>query len=430
MASVPAGCSSLSITASSRPDSTTGAFKVAICDLESSISSEVDPDCGRADSIAEGAGDRDDEKPKKPHRRFPFVLLRARRTPARRRSGALHLSRHARSRQSQPAGKDRDRDVRAQLGGLADGGQRNTASAVTGPDCRTTVTAPTACLNVLMEQHEQVHRNACRDHQARSIGPSDALFERWQTLADYAREEIEGYKEERRYIEAALSNLERDCRYTLEFDSTIAGSTETTKAEAKTKVDLQVHFPRGVEPLGLAGSKPLEYNTRDVGPPKVMGHSMLKKLFTNCYVASVGSGNVSFEVREAWMMRETQPPYGPLLMMPIYVGETQETRHMKGPRGCPRKSEPIPFWSEQFKLSKEGAMPVEADSRSGSPASGPGVIIADWNFSDASGDEAQKAIRTTCAGWGGMQEMAAAYAGLPTEAPTCEWTNLKIKRKR
>lgn len=306
----------------------------------------------------------------------------------------------------------------------------NTASAVTGPDCRTTVTAPTACLNVLMEQHEQVHRNACRDHQSRSVGPSDALFERWQTLADYSREEIEGYKAERIYIEAALSNLERDCRYTLEFDSTIAGSTETTKAEAKTKVDLQVHFPRGVEPLGLAGSKPLEYNTRDVGPPKVMGHSMLKKLFTNCYVASVGSGNVSFEVREAWMMRETQPPHGPLLMMPIYVGETQETRHMKGPRGCPRKSEPIPFWSEQFKLSKEGAMPVEADSRSGSPASGPGVIIVDWNFSDASGDEAQKAIRTTCAGWGGMQEMAAAYAGLPTEAPTCEWTNLKIKRKR
>ena len=68
---------------------------------------------------------------------------------------------------------------------------------------------------------------------------------------------------------------------------------------------------------------------------------MSEKLYTNCYVASVGSGNVSFEVREAWMMRETQPPYGSLLMMPIYVGETQETRYMKDPRGCPRKSEQI-----------------------------------------------------------------------------------------
>jgi len=306
----------------------------------------------------------------------------------------------------------------------------NTASAVTGPDCRTAVTAPTACLNVLMEQHEQVHRNACRTHQAAGVGVSDAFFERFSTLADYAREEIEGYKAERTYIEAALSNLERDCRYTLEFDSTIAGSIETTKAEAKTTVDLQVYFPRGVEPLGLSGSKPLNYNTKDVGPPKVVGNAMLKKLYTNCYVASVGSGNVSFEVREAWMMRETQPPYGPLLMMPIYVGETQETRYMKGPRGCPRKSEQVPFWSQQFTLSKEAAMPVEADSRSGSPASGPGVIIADWSFLDASGDEAEKAIRAPCPGWGGMQKAAAAYAGLSTDAPTCEFTNLKLKRKR
>jgi hypothetical protein len=305
----------------------------------------------------------------------------------------------------------------------------NTASASTdGVTCRTTVTAPTACLNVLMEQHEHVHSTACHAH--RTAGGALGFSERFQTLGDYAREEIEGYKAERIYIEAALSNLERNCRYTLEFDSMIAGSTETTRAEAKTRVDLAVYFPRGVEPLGLNGSKPLNYNTRDVGPPKVMGHAMLKKLYTNCYVASVGSGSVPFEVREAWMMRENQPPYGPLLVMPIYVGETQETRHMKGPRGCPRKSEPIPFWSEQFTLSKEATLPMEADNRSGSPASKPGVIIADWNFSDASGDEAEKVIRLPCAGWGGMQERAAADAGLPTEAPTCEVTTLKLRRKR
>jgi hypothetical protein len=34
----------------------------------------------------------------------------------------------------------------------------NTASAKTFLDCRTEISAPTACLNVLMEQHEQVHR--------------------------------------------------------------------------------------------------------------------------------------------------------------------------------------------------------------------------------------------------------------------------------
>jgi hypothetical protein len=306
----------------------------------------------------------------------------------------------------------------------------NGASANTAGDCRTTVNAPTACLTVLMEKHEQVHSAACRTHREQGTLLSDLAVERWQTLADYAREEIEGYNAERAYIEDALSNLERDCRYTLEFDSTIVASHEITKAEAKTKVDLDIYFPRGIEPLGLNGSKPLTYDTRDVGPPKVIGDALLKKLYTNCYVASVGSGNVQFEVREAWMMRETQPPYGPLLIMPIYVGETQETRYMKGPRGCPRKAERVPFWSHLFTLSKEAAMPVEADSRSGSPASGPGVIIADWNFADASGDEAEKAIRVPCPGWGGMQKAAAAYAGLPTAAPTCEFTNLKLKRKR
>jgi hypothetical protein len=306
----------------------------------------------------------------------------------------------------------------------------NTASAKTVADCRTTIDAPTACLTVLMEQHEQIHRNACRTHQASSIGPSDAFFERWQTLADYAREEIEGYKAERTYIEAALSNLERDCRYTLEFDSTIGAVNETTKAVAKTKLDLEVHFPRGVEPLGLSGSKPLRYDTRDIGPPKVVGDKMLMKLYKNCYVASTGSGNVSFEVREAWMMRETAPPYGPLLVMPIYVGETQETRYLKGPRGCPRESRQIPFWSAKFTQGKETTLPVEPDSRSGSPASGPGVIVTNWSFSDASGDVAEKAIRISCPGLGGLHARAAAYAGLPAGGSICEFTDLKLSRKR
>ncbi|MBC8027985.1 MAG: hypothetical protein H7Y89_18490 [Steroidobacteraceae bacterium] len=306
----------------------------------------------------------------------------------------------------------------------------NGASANTGGDCNTTVNAPTACLTVLMNQHEQVHQAACRAHREAGTLLSDLATERWQTLADYAREEIEGYKAERTYIEAALTNLERDCRYTLEFKSTIVGSTEITKSEANTSVDLAIYFPRGIEPLGLNGSKPLSYDTRDVGPPKVVGNALLKQLHTNCYVASVGSGNVPFEVREAWMMRETQPPYGPLLVMPIYVGETQETRYLKGPRKCPRKAEPVPFWSHLWTLSKEAAAPVEADPRSGSPASGAGVLVTEWNFLDASGDEAEKAIRVPCPGWGGMQEMAAAYAGLPTAAPTCEFTDLKLTRKK
>jgi hypothetical protein len=142
----------------------------------------------------------------------------------------------------------------------------------------------------------------------------DVIEERWQTLADCAREEIETYKAERVYIEAALSNLESSCRYTLEFNSTIAGSMEATRSDAKTRMELQVHFPRGVEPLGLSGSQPLNYTTKDVGPPKLVGHPMLVKLAKPCYAASVGSGRATFEVKQAWLYRERQPPYGPLLV--------------------------------------------------------------------------------------------------------------------
>ena len=303
----------------------------------------------------------------------------------------------------------------------------NSASAKTLPDCTTTFDAPTQCLRVLMEQHEQVHRDACRAHTAETSPVSEAIRGRWQTLADYAREEIEGYKAERIYIEAALSNLERDCRYTLEFDSVISGATEATRSEAKTRVDLEVHFPRGYASTGLTGSKPLNYNTRDVGPPKIVGDPMLSKLAIACYAASQGSGNVSFEVRHAWMMRERTPPYGPLLELPIYVGDTQETRKLKGPRGCPRDSEQRSFWTDQFKLGKRVEPALPADIRDSAPvASDLAVIIDDWTFQ---GDDAQKTIETACAGFGGLQGLPG-FEGLPVANVMCEKTVLKMKRKR
>src|SRR5262249_11475233 len=97
----------------------------------------------------------------------------------------------------------------------------NTASAKTLADCQTTIDAPTSCLRVLMDKHEAVHRAACRAHSSEHISVTDVIIERWQTLADYSREEIEAYEAERTYIEEALTRLESDCRYTLEFDSVI-----------------------------------------------------------------------------------------------------------------------------------------------------------------------------------------------------------------
>jgi hypothetical protein len=302
----------------------------------------------------------------------------------------------------------------------------NVASANTGADCQTTFTAPTACLRVLMEQHEFVHREACRAHLGEHVSVTDVISPRWQTLADYAREEIEAYKAERIYIEAALSNLEHDCRYTLEFDSTISGATEATRSTAKTKVDLEVHFPRGYTPTGLNGSHPLHYDTRDVGPPKIVGDPMLSKLAIACYAASEGSGNVSFDVRHAWLIRERTPPYGPKLELPIYVGDTQETRKLKGPRGCPHESEQRSFWTEQFKLGKRIEPAEEMDVRVSTPtASDLAVIIDSWTFT---GDDAEKTIETPCAGFTSLQGLPG-LSGLPTSNPMCEKTVLKLKRK-
>lgn len=302
----------------------------------------------------------------------------------------------------------------------------NSASAKTEADCQTAIDAPTSCLRVLMEQHEFVHREACRAHRDEHVSVTDVIAPRWQTLADYAREEIEGYKAERLYIEAALSNLERECRYTLEFDSTISGATEATRSNAKTKVDLEVHFPRGYTPTGLTGSHPLNYDTRDVGPPKLVGDPMLKKLAIACYAASQGSGNVSFDVRHAWLMRERTPPYGPLFELPIQVGDTQETRKLKGPRGCPHESEQRSFWTEQFKLGKRiepaGSMDVRASAPSAADLA---VIIDSWTFT---GDDAEKIIETGCAGFSGLEGLPG-FSGLPTGNAMCEKTVLKLKRK-
>jgi hypothetical protein len=302
----------------------------------------------------------------------------------------------------------------------------NTASAKTLADCQTTIDAPTTCLRVLMDKHEDVHRAACRAHSREHVSVTDAIIRRWQTLADYAREEIDAYQAERNYIEEALAKLERDCRYTLEFDSVIAGATESTRSDAKTKVDLEVHFPRGYTPTGFNGSHPLNYNTRDVGPPKLVGDPMLVKLAKACYAASQGSGNVSFEVKHAWLMRERTPPYGPKLELPIYVGDTQETRHLKGPRGCPRESEQRSFWTEQFKTGKRIEPAATMDVRASAPrASDLAVIVEGWNFT---GEDAEKTIETPCLGFGGT-EMFSGFPGMPVGNVMCEKTVLRFKKK-
>ena len=120
-------------------------------------------------------------------------------------------------------------------------------------------------------------------------------------------------------------------------------------------------------------------------------------------------------------------PYGPLLELPIFVGDTQETRHLKGPRGCPRDSEQRSFWTEQFKSGKRIEPALPADIRDSAPvASDLAVIIDSWTFS---GDDAAKTIETACVGFGGLEGLPG-LAGLPVGNVMCEKTVLRMKRKR
>ena len=128
-------------------------------------------------------------------------------------------------------------------------------------------------------------------------------------------------------------------------------------------------------------------------------------------------------------MRERTPPYGPKLELPIFVGDTTETRYLKGPRGCPHDSEPRSFWTEQFKLGKNIVPAGAADVRDSAPsASDFAVVIDSWTFS--SDDEAEKTIQTACVGFGGVEGLPG-FAGLaPAGDVMCEKTVLKFKRKR
>jgi hypothetical protein len=125
-------------------------------------------------------------------------------------------------------------------------------------------------------------------------------------------------------------------------------------------------------------------------------------------------------------MRERTPPYGPVLELPIYVGDTQETRKLKGPRGCPHESEQRSFWTEQFKLGKRIEPAGSTDVRASAPsASDLAVIIDSWTFT---GEDAEKTVETPCAGFGGLAGLPG-FSALPAASMMCEKTILKLKRK-
>ena len=261
----------------------------------------------------------------------------------------------------------------------------NKTNAETDALCETIIDAPTACLQEVVRQHEFVHRNACQQHRNGNI--IEALLSRWDNLAAYAKEEIDAYSTELAYVRGSLANLERECRFTMEFRSTIDGKAEMVTSTASAAVDLAMSLPKELAPKGLTGSAKLKYDTRDPGPPTtVIGPPDLAKKVPRCYVTFEGKGEIALDVMDGWLMRDTTPPYVPLIDLTLSVGTTSEQFMLKGGKFCRPRTVPATFWSARFVMGK---------TLLGDPSLHR-IVIDDWAIAPRTGVFAERIFAGTC----------------------------------
>jgi hypothetical protein len=131
--------------------------------------------------------------------------------------------------------------------------------------------------------------------------------------------------------------------------------------------------------VSYRGQGQLDYETKDAGPPKVVGDRTLAKLATTiCYGASEGSGRTSLDVIDGELWRSNAPPYDPRLNLTFSVGATDETFTIKGPRQCRQKPVKRPFWSDRFILGKTA---TTAQNH---------ILIDDWTFNPRPGVYAER----------------------------------------
>jgi len=287
----------------------------------------------------------------------------------------------------------------------------NKAKGRTDPLCHTSVEPTSACMTEVASQHEDRHARACHAHQQ----AHPLTVARWSTMAEYALEEISAYESEAIYVHGALSNLTTKCQLQIEMTSDIWGGLETTHANAKGRVLATFTAPDHQPTTPYKGTGTLQYQTRDVGPPKKVGDPMLKKLAPVCYAASEGSGNTPFNVVDGYLWRSNVPPYEPRLDLLFEIHPTNETRKLKGQRGCPKSSEQRAFWSEWFLKAKY-------------TSSGPNhVLIDDWTFIPGSDIYAEKKIKSSCGVPVKLPGKLSPYGPL---APCDETTTFTVRLKR
>jgi hypothetical protein len=281
--------------------------------------------------------------------------------------------------------------VQGAINGVTDS-RANHPTGVTDAACQVTNLAATACMKEVVAQHEHMHAEAC----ANFVSAHPLSIDRWPTLEDYAREEISGYQSELSYINGSLSNLRRECRFTLDVQSTIRGGQVVAESKTSAQVPLEAG-PNGFAPHGVVGSAALDYDTRDVGPPKMVGDPMLMKLMVNCYATAVGKGTLPVNVTDGLLMRQKVPPYAPIIDFTIDLGTSQETFSTKGPSKCP-KSAPTQgsFWSDMFRASKTQITQTA-------------IEINDWDYQPRPGVFAEKTILSNCSPPGSPAVMMLGY---------------------
>lgn len=303
-----------------------------------------------------------------------------------------------------------DGDIQPAINGVTTSGT-NKARGETDPTCRTTVEESSACMKEVAAQHELPHSAACHEH--RNAHP--LALSRWSNLAEYALEEISAYQAEAAYVHGALVDLQSKCQLQIEMVSNIAGGMETTQSKATGRVLATFTAPDHQPATQYKGSGTLQYQTRDVGPPKKTGDRMLMKLAPVCYAASDGSGNTPFNVLDGYLWRSNSPPYEPRMDLSFEIHPTGETRRLKGDRGCPKSSEARPFWSYWFLADKTK---TTAENH---------VLVDDWKFAPSSGVYAEKVIHGSCGKPTALPGPFAAYGAL---APCAETTTFTVKLKR
>ena len=312
---------------------------------------------------------------------------------------------------NEPARKKfQDDDIQPAINNVTTSGT-NMATGRTDPTCRTVIDESTACMKEVAAQHENSHAAACHAYQQ----AHPLSLSRWSNLAEYAREEISAYESEAAYVHGALSDLTRKCQLEIEMISDIWGGMETTHSRANARVLATFTAPDHQATTPYKGSGTLQYQTKDVGPPKKTGDKMLMKLAPVCYAASEGNGNTPFNVIDGYLWRSNVPPYEPRLDLVFEIHPTNETRKLKGQRGCPKSSEARPFWSYWFIAAKT------------TPTGPNNVLIDEWTFSPGADVYAEKVIRSTCGAAARLPGPLSSYGPL---APCSETTTFKVRLKR